>query len=92
MKLTWLTDIHINFLDEDERERFYQKIINTQCDSVLITGDIAEADCVVDLLNFTSKATGDILMKIAMDNASIEFLVLCGHTHSEAHYQAFLCK
>lgn len=37
---------------------------------------------------FASKATGDVLMEIAKDNASIEFLALCGHTHSEAHYQA----
>ncbi len=50
MKLAWLTDIHINFLDDDERNVFYQKITNAQCDGILITGDIAEADCVVDLL------------------------------------------
>lgn len=50
MKFVWLTDIHINFLNEDAREQFYQKIIDANCDCVLITGDIAEADCVVDLL------------------------------------------
>lgn len=50
MKLIWLTDIHINFLDREERNAFYQKIINAKCDGVLITGDIAEADCVVNLL------------------------------------------
>lgn len=37
---------------------------------------------------FTSKATGDVLIQIAKENASIEFLVLCGHTHSEANFQA----
>ena len=26
MKLTWLTDIHLNFLDDEERKIFYQKI------------------------------------------------------------------
>ena len=36
---------------------------------------------------FSSKATGDVLIKAAKDNPSIEFLVLCGHTHGEAHYQ-----
>jgi predicted MPP superfamily phosphohydrolase len=42
-KLAWLTDIHLNFLDEDERAVFYESIEKTNCDSVLITGDIAEA-------------------------------------------------
>ncbi|HLB56559.1 MAG TPA: metallophosphoesterase [Coxiellaceae bacterium] len=50
MKLTWLTDIHINFLDQHEREIFYQKIIDSHCDRVLISGDIAEANSVVELL------------------------------------------
>ena len=50
MKLAWLTDIHLNFLDEDERKKFYQEIINTGCDAVLISGDIAEAPCLVDIL------------------------------------------
>src|SRR3990167_9124768 len=50
MKLAWLTDIHINFLDQDERIQFYQKIIRKKCDAVLISGDIAEGNSVVDLL------------------------------------------
>ena len=50
MKLIWLTDIHINFLDKDERLQFYQKIIRKKCDAILISGDIAEGNSVVDLL------------------------------------------
>lgn len=50
MKLAWLTDVHLNFIDKEARQNFYQAIINTQCDAVLITGDIAEAPCVADLL------------------------------------------
>ena len=38
---------------------------------------------------FSSKATGDVLTKIAQENPDIEFLVLCGHTHSQANYQPF---
>ncbi len=26
MKLAWLTDVHLNFLDADERKKFYQEI------------------------------------------------------------------
>lgn len=51
MKLAWLTDIHLNFIDDVARQKFYQEIINTGCDGVLITGDIAEAPCLVRILN-----------------------------------------
>jgi len=51
MKLAWLTDIHLNFIDDVARQKFYQEIINTGCDGVLISGDIAEAPCLVDILN-----------------------------------------
>lgn len=43
MRLAWLTDIHLNFIDDVARQKFYHEIINTQCDGVLISGDIAEA-------------------------------------------------
>lgn len=51
MQYAWLTDIHLNFLDNEARRGFYQEIVNTQCDGVLISGDIAEAPCLVAILN-----------------------------------------
>src|SRR5579883_2222911 len=50
MKLTWLTDIHLNFLEKNKREEFYQKIISVEPDAVLITGDIAEAPSIEDMM------------------------------------------
>lgn len=50
MKLAWLTDIHLNFIDDDARSAFYQKVVKTGCDAVLISGDIAEAPSLVNLL------------------------------------------
>ena len=50
MKLAWLTDIHLNFLDNNARQIFYQEIVNTQCDGVLISGDIAEAPSLISIL------------------------------------------
>lgn len=50
-KLAWLTDVHLNFLEKEERVLFYQEILNTACDGVLLTGDIAEAVSVVNILN-----------------------------------------
>lgn len=51
MKLAWLTDIHLNFIDDVARQNFYQEIVRTGCDGVLISGDIAEAPCLIDVLN-----------------------------------------
>jgi predicted MPP superfamily phosphohydrolase len=51
MQYAWLTDIHLNFIDDFARKKFYQEIVNTQCDGVLISGDIAEAPSLVDILN-----------------------------------------
>ena len=50
-KIAWLTDIHLNFLNIQIREKFYQKIDQTECDAILITGDIAEAPNVCEILN-----------------------------------------
>ncbi len=51
MKYAWLTDIHLNFIDNVTRQKFYQEIFNTECNGVLISGDIAEAPCLVNILN-----------------------------------------
>ncbi len=50
MKLAWLTDIHLNFLDKSGRKKFYQQIVASQVEAVLISGDIAEAPSVSDIL------------------------------------------
>lgn len=53
-------------------------------EACLYEGKISNADF---LPFFSSKITGDILMQIAKANKEIEFLVLCGHTHSKAYWQ-----
>lgn len=66
MNLAWLTDIHLNFLDIDERQKFYQEIINSEVDGVLISGDIAEAPSIKNILqelaNFIEKPNRDLLL------------------------------
>lgn len=56
--LAWLTDIHINFLKLEKRVEFYQTVKNTAADAILITGDIAEAHDICDLLCELLKHTG----------------------------------
>ncbi|WP_019218395.1 metallophosphoesterase family protein [Legionella tunisiensis] len=51
MKLAWLTDIHLNFLEVESRQKYYEDILATGCDGVLISGDIAEAPSLIDILN-----------------------------------------
>jgi predicted phosphohydrolase len=47
MKLIWVSDIHLNFLDENSRKEFYKKL---QGDAIIISGDIAESHNVVPLI------------------------------------------
>jgi len=49
-KIAWLTDIHLNFLKPEARKQFYQKVTEANIDAVLITGDIAEAPSICELL------------------------------------------
>ena len=43
MQFSWITDIHLNFLERAERLEFYSRIASDNKDIVLISGDIAEA-------------------------------------------------
>jgi predicted phosphohydrolase len=49
-KIAWLTDIHLNFLEADTRIQFYQSIAKTNANAILITGDIAEANDICEIL------------------------------------------
>jgi len=42
MQLAWLTDIHLNFLDDGPRRRFLESV-KGQADAVAISGDIGES-------------------------------------------------
>ncbi len=42
MRLAWLTDIHLNFLDATERRRFLESV-KEQADVVAVSGDIGES-------------------------------------------------
>tara|TARA_R110002126_G_scaffold11644_2_gene51862 strand:+ start:17965 stop:18780 length:816 start_codon:yes stop_codon:yes gene_type:complete len=50
-KIAWVTDIHLNFLKTTAREQFYKRVTETGADKILITGDIAEATDICELLN-----------------------------------------
>lgn len=50
MKPAWVTDIHLNFREFADRKRFYQDIVATKSNAVLVSGDIAEAPTVSDII------------------------------------------
>lgn len=50
MKLVWASDIHLNFVQKEQRELFYMDIKNREPDVVVISGDIAESHNVVELI------------------------------------------
>ena len=56
-KIAWLTDIHLNFLESEARKNFYNSIDQTESEAILITGDIAEAPNICDILNEFSEHT-----------------------------------
>lgn len=43
MKFTWLTDVHLDFLDFDERHAFYEEVAAHEGKVVLMTGDIGNS-------------------------------------------------
>lgn len=51
MRVVWATDIHLNFLQPHERAAFYSSIQDCQPEAVFITGDIAEAPSLRELLH-----------------------------------------
>lgn len=55
MKVAWLTDIHLNFLEGHERVLFYKEIIKVQSTCIFLTGDIAEADSIKAIMKEMSE-------------------------------------
>jgi predicted phosphohydrolase len=50
VRLAWATDIHLNFLHQEELEGFFSEIVAAGPDALVITGDIGEADSIKDYL------------------------------------------
>lgn len=55
MKLAWLTDLHLNFVDPDCVGGLCRRIRDEGADAVLISGDIAEAPGVESYLEFLGR-------------------------------------
>lgn len=56
MRLAWLTDIHLNFLDRSAADGFFSAVRQSGADAVMLTGDIGEAHNVVSWLELLDAA------------------------------------
>jgi 3',5'-cyclic AMP phosphodiesterase CpdA len=54
--LAWITDPHLNFLEEKKLQRFIAELARQSDDGLVITGDIAEAPTVIGYLERLDKA------------------------------------
>jgi predicted MPP superfamily phosphohydrolase len=75
MRIAWLSDIHLEWLDQSARKTFVEAIAEQRPAVVLLGGDIC------------SKAAGDVLIKLASSHRQVQFVVLSGHTHDAAAVQ-----
>jgi len=50
MKAAWLTDIHLNFLKQNQVDDFFRKLSKESVDCFFMSGDIGEANTVVNYL------------------------------------------
>ena len=50
MKAAWLTDIHLNFLKQNQIDDFFRKLSKEPVDCFFMSGDIGEANTVVNYL------------------------------------------
>ena len=55
-KIVWLSDIHLDFLNSQQRSDFYVAI--PKCDHIVISGDIANGDTVLNYVADMELATG----------------------------------
>jgi predicted MPP superfamily phosphohydrolase len=56
MRLAWLSDIHLNFLSDQEVDNFLATVRAAEPAAVLLTGDIGEAGSVVPILEKLAEA------------------------------------
>lgn len=60
-RIKWFTDIHLNFLKEPQLKLFWETLQDFDNESILISGDIGEADSIIEYLEIiSSKVKGQV--------------------------------
>src|SRR6266545_1975595 len=55
VRIAWLSDTHLNFVDEGRRRRFVDRVAAHAPDAVLVSGDIADGWTVVPALELLAE-------------------------------------
>lgn len=55
-RLAWMTDLHLDFVDETERAALAASVVAAQADGVVLTGDIATAADVLETIDELAQA------------------------------------
>ena len=55
-RIVWLTDLHLNFLQYDDMEKFISRVVAARPDAVLLGGNIAEASDLFKYLRQMARA------------------------------------
>jgi len=55
-RLAWMTDLHLDFIDETDRAALAASVVAANVDGVVVTGDIATADDVLETIDDLARA------------------------------------
>ena len=67
-QLLWISDIHLDQAQEEEKRRFFDKLETSRCDAILITGDITTSTNIVSDLSEISRAAGTTPVLFVLGN------------------------
>ncbi len=67
-QLLWISDIHLDQAQDEEKRRFFDKLATSQCDAVLITGDITTSKYLAGSLGEISRAAGTTPVMFVLGN------------------------
>ncbi|MEO5914117.1 MAG: metallophosphoesterase [Luteolibacter sp.] len=67
-QLLWISDIHLDQAQDEEKRRFFDKLETSRCDALLITGDITTAINLARDLGKISRAAGSTPVMFVLGN------------------------
>ena len=67
-QLLWISDIHLDQAQDEEKRRFFDKLATSRCDAILITGDITTSANTARDLSEISRAAGTTPVMFVLGN------------------------
>lgn len=67
-RLLWISDIHLDQAQDEEKQRFFDKLTTSRCDAVLITGDLTTSEHLIRELTIIAGACGTTRVMFVLGN------------------------